>query len=264
MDSLQSCNKSHTKTIMNAKQSIRIGANFSLLCVFAEATAWRVRHWVDHVKLVAHVTVGCSPNLAALLIISTCVAEQACALASLRLRDGRLAALLLLPQQLAAYALFQTRSLPVVLALLLACLQTTESLGRKKQELNGDGTLTRIEKHGRSMATRANVAAPMVVLVVMEVIGAVWRVGSDGYEASINHDRSVFSLSLMTLALRLASFDEDPCSYLRIARDRVGGWVDRAAPVVAPVYARARAGATWVWMQRARPGNVTRDGSKKL
>lgn len=241
---------------MSAKQSIHASANFGLLCVFVESTTWRIGNLSDHAKLVSRVTIGCSPHLAMVLIIATCAVELCCSSASLLLKDNRPAALLLLPAQLMAYGLFKTRSLPVVLALALTCMQTTELLGRKEQGLDDDGCLVRVERHVRGIVTRANVAAPMVVLVVLELIGGVWRVGADGYAAAINHDRSAFSLALMTLALRVASFDESPCSWIMQARDRV-------APVVVPAVARVQADVGRL-AQRVRSGTVSRCGFKKL
>lgn len=239
-----------TNTTMHAKQTIRASANFALLCVFVEASCWRIKNWSAHVQLVSRVTIGCPPWIAAILILVTCAVELGCSSASLRLRDGRPACILLLPLQLASYALFQTCSLPVVFALVLACLQTTQQLEKSHQNLDDGGLIGRVERNFRKWSTRVNVAAPMVGLVFFELVGVAWRLGEDGYAAAINHDRNAFSLALMAVSLRIGSFDETPLKLSEHATDRAEH-----------VIARAREFACKI---KAVPGTAARDGSKKL
>lgn len=217
-------------------------ANFFLLLFLVEASAWRLFNLYDYAKLVSHVTVRTSPFVSASAVVALSFVEVGASAAFLCQKDGRYAAAALVVAQLAKYGLLREISGPLVVAILLACLRLTENLERSTHTVSSS-LWVNIDEFFRKTASKYSVAPFLIVGVALEIVGVLLRFGERGYAGTLAHDRTSFSLSVCSMCLHLATFDERPTKHVELANEWYSRKNEDLSPRVEVLFQRARARA---------------------
>ena len=256
---------------MISRHVIGTWANLFLLLFLVEASAWRLFNLGNYAKLVSHVTVGASRFVSASAVVALSSVEVSASVAFLCQKDGRRAAAALVVAQLAKYGLLREISGPLVVAILLACLRLTENLERSTQTMSSSFWV-KIDEFFRKTASKYSVAPFLIVGVAFEIVGVLLRFGERGYAATLAHDRASFSLSVCSMCLHLATFDERPSKHVELANE----WFARNTEDISPRFevlcqrSRERAGAlrgklARLWPRpRAEKTLELRAGNKRL
>ena len=194
---------------MLTRARVKRAADVFTFLFFFESASWKSFNFFNYCSL-ARLTVGSGPWLSILSVSSIAAAELGASTAYLRLRDGRSAVAVLAATQVAVSVVFQEASLAIALALAISFLRTSERLHRSSQEVASSRLFT-LDRHIRDRATRWCAAPILVVCVGFEIFATFLRFREDGqYKTNNNREATASALSLSTLALFVATFDDAP------------------------------------------------------
>ncbi|MBE34491.1 MAG: hypothetical protein CMI16_02855 [Opitutaceae bacterium] len=254
---------------MLSRRIVGLCANVFLLLFLLEASTWRLRNLSEYTSLVSRVTVGTSSELSMASIVGISLAEVGSSAMFLSQKDGRYAAVALVLTQLAKYGLLREVSGAIVIAILLACLRLTEQLDRRSNQTVSSSLWVKLDELLRKEASAYCIGPFLILGVVIEIMGMLLRAGEQGYAGALAHDRTSFSLSVCTMSLYTASFDEKPGKHLEIARETIMKGLEDITPRLEALYQRVMTRlcvfqdrVVGFWLITKGSGNIREDNKR--